>query len=821
MSELSEQSASKAQKYCSLSNSFEGNDVQMKEKKDNDDEYSSLWCIDDDTMFYPQGLKHHSAGKGKSVYVTWSENYLLNFVFKTSTKTGTTTLTKVRISMPFYEEQLEEVENMLILEMNTLLYMKSGCVYYFSSVKSMHKIDWLKGVRCMSSCPLMHFSVIRLLRNSEHFGTNKLCLEVYKDVAQLGKCTNGNNFLCHSYDISFDIDNLFSCDWLDENYTLMSLITDEKNITFLKQLISIGNTFLPSEDRIVVDMNQEVHVFTISGNIFILVGANFCESQTEHSNPLVNNYSLRLFNTYSIHIECVRVDCENNLLIVLLQSGHIDIWHKSHRLFDVLLHKQHQVSDFLYYDYWSSEKIFYFTTPNDIVQLKVITSNDIDFEHECSIRETRKSIGGMVACTWVENLKQLICLSFNNIFYRINFITKTTTVEYLNENDTKYEQLSGVYALNLKRIKDLTAKAQIVKELMAQPKQIHHAIEYEFQKQQILALASKTEILNKLFQCHLEYHMNLPGTEYFNQECIHIKTPNHQCEQYETSVFCLIFISLKTKSNFLSSVFTSTMWYLNISSSEKSFQLQVPYKLLNKEICVIINVPLKQHACDSLPMYSLKILSFINHYSQYICSSFELFLNVNEKTYRNIFCCNIQDLSICRTAINDIQSLIKEQSPNAKSNFKEVMDYSDNIFKFKICFKISKNILYDIIKNLIGASSLDMDIEIFIFRQYLIIIKYDACKELLKISSSYPIAIFYFKLILLHAAHHCSDDVVDISSTNLQLIIAKYQNDVEHLYGSMRPLQSDNINCNTISMHLENLQNIYLKLRNEFNNIFR
>lgn len=274
MLELSEPSTSKAARVNTSSSNVDENDIEMEDLEDNDSS-STLWSIEDDTMFYAQGLKHHSAGKGKSVYVTWNENYLLNFVFKTSSKTRATTLTKVRIPMPLHDQELEEIENMLILEMNTLLYMKSGNVYYFSSVKSMHKVEWLMGVRCMASCPLIQFSVIRLVHDSEQDDSiprKMLTLEVYKDVPQLGKCTNGQQFLCHSYDISFDLENIFNCDWLDETYTLTSLVTNESNMEFLKQLVTIGDIFRPPEERVDLKLNQEVHLFTVSGNILILMG---------------------------------------------------------------------------------------------------------------------------------------------------------------------------------------------------------------------------------------------------------------------------------------------------------------------------------------------------------------------------------------------------------------------------------------------------------------------------------------------------------------------------------------------------------------------
>lgn len=248
-----------------------------EDAEEEQEDSTTLWSIDDDTMFFAQGLRNHSAGKGKSVFVTWNENYLLNFVFKTSSKTKKTSLTKVRLMMPMSstdaEQEPEEILDMVILEMNTLLLMKSGRVYYFSSVKSIHNIPWLNNVRCFCPCPAQtQFSVIRLLtKKEEEHKSKKLILEVYQDVPQLSKYSV-KDVLRRSYDITFDVQNLFNCDWICERYILISQITDEENIEFLRRLIEIGNVIRKKGEKVTLELKQEVHIFTVSGNMFVLIG---------------------------------------------------------------------------------------------------------------------------------------------------------------------------------------------------------------------------------------------------------------------------------------------------------------------------------------------------------------------------------------------------------------------------------------------------------------------------------------------------------------------------------------------------------------------
>lgn len=230
-----------------------GNDDQIIVIDDNStdeptEDSDTLWSIDDDAFFQPLGLINHG-NEDKSVFVTWNENYLLNFVFKKSHKSGRTKLTKVRLDL-----QSEEIRQILILELNTLLLMQSGRVFHFSSVKTMHPVKWLTGVRAISIAT-EGFSVIRL-----HALDNSLHLEVYKDVMnmQLSEST-----LQQSYDITFDETNIFNCMWEDERFTLHSQKVNDGNREYLGHLI--GNVSRLDHQE------GEIHFFTVSGSIYALI----------------------------------------------------------------------------------------------------------------------------------------------------------------------------------------------------------------------------------------------------------------------------------------------------------------------------------------------------------------------------------------------------------------------------------------------------------------------------------------------------------------------------------------------------------------------
>ncbi|XP_075149392.1 uncharacterized protein LOC142223396 [Haematobia irritans] len=816
------------------------NDIEMKDaftssttstKEDDDDfeddggdESSSLWSIED-SMFFAQGLRNHSAGRGKSVFVTWNENYLLNFVFKTSSKTNKTTLTKVRLAMPKSPEddETEEILDMLILEMNTLLLMKSGCVYYFSSVKSMHIVPWLNNIRCFCSCPKTQFSVIRFSEALEK-GAKQLLLEVYRDIPQLGKIANVDDVIRHRYDISFDQQNIFDCNWSMENYILISLIVDKSNIDYLTQLISIGNIIRPVEEKTTIELNQELHIFAISGNLFVLIGAIISDNESSSSSDAeVQDYTIQLLNSYAATIECIKIDHEKNILIVLLQSGHMDIWYKSSHIFGSICHLSHEIPNFTHYDYSVGDNTFYFTKPDEITQLRIFVNRESADGKECTIKEVNKAIAGMIACTWVENLQQLICLSFNNIFYRLHFDSLSNTNENANIKDTnvEYENFNTLYTLNSKRMKDILGRAQIVRELMEQPKKLHERVEAEWQKQQLLALGSKKKIWNKILQCNLEYLLE-PSMQCESDELtIRASFDNDRdCRDF-SSVYTALYITIASKDNIFLSIIQMATWKLQLSVDGQSLFLTLPpaSEIVNRRLCFLIkHSTRKRHL---LPDFSVSLITFVQHSSVYLCISNTLNVLKSEKTYRRLFSLAPQ-IFLQGHNNSEIDNLLQDYNHPSNDMSARLKFPNTTIIEEKF-HKISHQKMSHILKifHKNYENNLNLEFKLYFLREHALHLNYDESQQQLVVKTHKPEALFYFKIFLLYEFKPLFDKPED-NKEILQKIM-QYQANVENGYGSTSLTSTDHVNndSGTVSLHLENLLKIYTKLRSEFNEFFR
>ncbi|XP_073823826.1 uncharacterized protein [Musca autumnalis] len=796
-----------------------------------EDENTSLWSIDDDTMFYAKGLKNHSAGKGKSVFVTWNEKYLMNFVFKTSSKKNKTTLTKVRLNMPMFpdtSDEREEILDMLILEMNTLLLMESGRVYYFSSVKSIHCVPWLQNVRCLCTCPCTQFSVIRLMNDQgEEKPSKKLLLEVYQDIPQLGKCPSSKDALRHSYDITFDIENIFNCDWICDRYILVSLIADEENIQFLKRLVEIGNVIRSAEERVTVELNQEIHLFTVSGNLFFLLGGFYVDNEDvqKEKEP---DYSIHLLNTYANPIECIKIDCKKNLLIVLLESGHMDIWYKSTNIVGSINRLKHEISNFTYYDYSALDNTFYITKPDEVTQLRLTFSKEIDEQsdeegpkHEFVIKEVHKAISGMVACTWVESLQQLVCLSINNIFYRLCF--ELNDKEYCKKDVADgYESFQTLYSLTNKKMKLLLSRSQIVNQLMELPKQLNDAVELEWQKQQLLAMGFK-KIWKNLFKCNIEYHQHQSTIKYLNEiDAIFLRTTfdgDTESNEIHTmySVMCLTTTTTSRRDNLFLTIMQTTTWHLQIGCEGEMLLIQIPPALLNKKLYILIKFFMKNRMI--LPDFSLHILCFVKHCSSYICIRNEIPCFKTENTFRNLFSFSKQ-INIYRNVKLNIDYLLEkfyQEKPLISSTRTVLRQNFKNLNKQEF-FKIL-DISEDKYRN-------DNSFKLYYLQEHHIAINYNASEQQLEISTQKPESMFYLKMLLMWKLKSVeSVDLTNSKENHLQRIM-QCQSEIESLYGSLTSImETDDIGgagqcSSSVSLHLENLMKIYTKLRCEFDNIF-
>ncbi|XP_052856748.1 uncharacterized protein LOC128265021 isoform X3 [Drosophila gunungcola] len=345
-----------------------------------------LWWIEDDALFQACGLIVAAAHIGKTVFITWNENYLLNYRFKRTKDNSKVKITSVRIPLP--NKGGSYLKSVHALRCNTILLMSNGEVYCFISFKAVHLIKWLSEVRCLAIVG-QEFSVIR--RQEQ-----RMLLQTYLDIPGI---ENGESTLQHTFDITYYAENIFQCDWNDDKYTLTSLKVSEKEEHFVQSLLGTN----------AIKYNY-VHIFSINGHVFAMAHGLSGVSET-----VGQDYHIELICVYTTNVRFIQFLPNENLCLVFLDSGSVGMWYVS----SVLKIKQSQIhqtgSQWLDYDTSDNGDVYY-TDGKQLVRLRFKYNIQID---ECIVHTLRMAVPGVQVCSWLYHREELVCLSDNNIFYCI------------------------------------------------------------------------------------------------------------------------------------------------------------------------------------------------------------------------------------------------------------------------------------------------------------------------------------------------------------------------------------------------------------------
>ncbi|XP_037960530.1 uncharacterized protein LOC119689713 isoform X2 [Teleopsis dalmanni] len=725
----------------------------------------NLWCIKD-LLFYPLGLVSHTVGN-KSLFVTWSEDNLINFVFKLKTNA----LKEHHVYIP----KKEIISNIFVLKLNTLLLMRSGKIYYFSSAKKTHKISWLKNVRCMTRSK-NGFSIIRLMPD------NALSLEVYADMPNIGKCTST---LLQRYDISFDERNLFNCRWQDDRFLILSQIVDEENVQFLNDILMLND--------ITLKPNMEFFFFTVSCSIFIVIPGDDIDVNTTPA------YDIELFFTYASPVEFIKVLTNHKLLIVFLQCGTIDIWFIS-KAIDMKEHSSHYIgSVYNSYDMSDEKACFYYSDSEKVAQLQILYESVRDVY---IIEETFKSIPGVVACTWIENTQELVCLNSNNIFYKVKFHENNTVGIY--DTKSKFEKIEDLYELKpINKITQFLKKTEIVAELSHAPQKIRQEIEKQFSKQKLIAVCNKLPIYTKLLHASLEFHMQVPTT--FPEDTVILFINKNYFLQSET-LFALLHLRI-TENN----IFKTAHWQLHIDITSSSHMVHIPNKLLNKKLCIIL--PLQRKMLQVLPNFNIQMLTFLKVESRCLAITLPINLKPHLTTYSNLF----SKFQHCITFYNthNISGFV------ANFQREELVPTKSNLIKHTLqcpqtCTFLNILRIFDCCIDEIKDSD---TIELYVMSVKLIL-EYKADRNMLVLKSTDPVVLYYTKLYIISAIKKFvgSKDIInytDIENTALELVM-RLQCETESYLG-LQDLE-ENVRLDPLNLfQINNLKKVYKSMRSELN----
>ncbi|XP_022223118.2 uncharacterized protein LOC111074593 isoform X2 [Drosophila obscura] len=498
-------------------------------------------------------------------------------------------MSRVRIPLP--TSKGNHLRSIHTLKYNTILLMSDGQIYCFGSIKALHSVSWLGGVRCFAPTD-QGFSVIREREQ-------RLLLEIYLDLPGLEK---GESTLQHTFDITYDEQNIFQCDWKNDEYTLTTFKVSDEEEQHLMQRLFGGN----------VVKQQYVHIFSIAGHIFALVSDAEAEAEPRPEKP-EQAYHIELLCVYAASIHFVRFLPRQNLCLVILSSGSVDIWYVSKLLGNKQRQMHHTGSEWLDYDFDATSKNgdLYYTNGEQIVRLRVAYSAQLD---ECLVQSVAKSVPGIQACTWVNNSDKLVCLSDNNMFYRIDFGS--------GEEEAPKHTSSLMSDFTPATIQRLREKTQKLDKYERQPVLLQLAIQREYQKQQLVAVGRNSKWIAGSCKASLEFHRQIP----LCRDAVMLLQPA-QMELHSTCVYAIFKLSLASCEQLMH----STHWQLLMLTDDHQAHVHVlPAELLLNRRCNLV-VSFRKQRNERLPEFTLKLFSFIDLNGQ--LSAVLLPIEVKESPY--------------------------------------------------------------------------------------------------------------------------------------------------------------------------------------------
>ncbi|XP_043643355.1 uncharacterized protein LOC122613307 isoform X2 [Drosophila teissieri] len=521
------------------------------------------WLVRDDLLFQACGFCLVAASDDQFVFITWDKYYLLNIRFKMPMDCCRIKMTAVRIPLP--KSGGGYIRSVHSLRYNTILHMSNGELYCFTSFKELNLIKSLSEVRCFAIVD-QGFSVIRI-------ENRRLLLQTYFDLPDLekDKCT-----LQETFDITFDQQNIFHCDWQHNKYTLTTLKVNKNEEQFVRSLL-VTNA---------VEQNY-VHIFSIGGHVFALA---YNQKRSKSTGP---DYYIELLCVYAAHVKFIKLLPIYNLCLVFLSSGSVDIWYLSRLLSIKQSQIYHTGSEWLDFDATSDNGDFYYTDGNELVRLRFKYNVQLD---ECFVYTLTKPVSGIYGCSWINQKEELFCLSENNILYCIGFDMSEMDGQTSTSNFTPSA---------FKRLQH-NAKAL----------------------QQLISVIKHNQRLNAPIQMSLEYHLQIPS---FDGDNVLIQAAQN-LDARTSCIYAVLNVRLIDSRPLLQRRF----WKLLTFFDNRINVLFLPTEILVNKKCNMV-VTLSKMKNERLPHFKMYLLEFVKLNNQTCGVLFHVPVESCGNTFRAIF----------------------------------------------------------------------------------------------------------------------------------------------------------------------------------------
>lgn len=383
----------------------------------------------------------------------------------------------------------DRIKDVIVGNSESVILLTNGRVMYFTTPKKLMTVDYLDGIQAICCCE-KGFALIKLSKDGTDF-----FVEIHPDAFQ-GQTAEIDGR--RTYNITFDRIPALESTWHQTRFRIKELRINPRENHFFTNIIP---------EEILANDNA-----TMNRYLFVSMDKSFCSMHVSGDDEHVVNPITQC----SANICDFWMGNDGDHIFILQDDGALDILY-----FDIV---DNEVSKQTFYfgaelkTFHLDDDIFYCSTGMEVT-FGIFKRNKTD--DKFSITRTTYRLPGIVAMTFIPNIKVLLCINENCLFYRIQ------TQPNENEINSQWIELDYQAQKGLAHVKhDIKSLMQAYDNLMDRKQKQQQLIDaMALKKKDLIAIkADNNETIKYRFVAKCEV-TRTPPIQRYNDVEINVENP--------------------------------------------------------------------------------------------------------------------------------------------------------------------------------------------------------------------------------------------------------------------------------------------------------
>lgn len=504
----------------------------------------------------------------------------------------------------------DRIKDVIVGNTESIILLTNGRVMYFTTPKKLMTVDYLDGVRAICCCE-KGFALIKLSKDGTDF-----FFEIHPDAFQ-GQAVEVDGR--RTYNITFDKIPELESTWHQTRFRIKELRINSTECQFLSNIFP---------EEILAEANASVNRY-----LFVSIDKSFCSLHVLNDDEHVVNPITQC----SANILDFWMGNDGDHIFILQDDGALEILYFDN--VDNAMSKQTFYFGAELKAFHFDNEIFYCSTGMEVTfgEFKRKETND-----KFSITRKTYRLPGIVAMTYIQNIKYLLCINENCLFYRI----QTQTNE--NEINSQWIELDYQAQKGLSHVKnDIKSLTQAYDNLMDRKQKQQQLIDaMALKKKDQIAIKNGNETIKFRFVAKCEVSRTPPIQRHNDiyENLINVENPL----PYDRTKSYFVNITITPVS--YANEFDNDLWYLrcrwlNYKCENEYANNRLTNGMLSKPLTLIIHLQ-----DQNLPDFELNVTTM-----EELSSSSSLHIDFPVRVEQPDYC-EMMDIAISTMKASEIDS---------------------------------------------------------------------------------------------------------------------------------------------------------------------